>query len=1602
MKDGSLPDDEVGGRIGMERRRRPSRNGDSKGKKKTKEDASDISAPIPDSELPSGDFHAPASIDSSAHDRDVAGDDRARSDSTESVPTDSLRGQVEMTRDALTKAEKTVLLAWENRGKATKQTRITSEQKDRMMDNLRSKRDRIDSVLGDAGLSGDAIRAELEKIRSDLPSAPAERVVIPSEVAVGIEIGEIVGNEIGAQIRQAGSERSESELRLDEAMRILAEKETEFIRHIREQGERGERPIRPLSQKRAVWLSFDLCRFPDGSSIDDLPDDEKSKLEPVLKGINLRIGKEVKKVLASWKSGKRAGENATAEDPVHAVTEEPAEEDVIGNEKPSPVVAAGTLDELYSAIRGMGDPIPGEVSGSDRSGEEWAELLSAIERKALHMDEDKYRNGHWREGIPEMFRSKFVELLDARREELTRSADAAPKDDTESPEPVPVVSSDGEAEVFHTRRAEEKDATVVLAGSIEKNQKIEGLKKQIDDLRARVSEKASIVADLERKKAVQESELARRTALRYEYERRFKGVFGRFFASENMLQQFNREEENARKSLEELSAESVEGISELDRLRADLKEAENDLEQLSAEMPDAGEDELRRMGEESFGPGNYVIEHDSEKLFEGSHDDSVQEKPDGSEDQVFEAAASGVGIDDIPDELTVGMDVWKGEKSGSAGRLLGEFGIKSSELGGINGFEKLSLGQQLLVIENLRQLAVGRIEEEAERKVEKDRKESGFLGRIWKAVSKQYQIAKAEKTTAEEIMHGGIGVHGKVLQQLVNGMLERGPEVSVGEDGKTLELQFAKTSEHASEEDRGKIEMFNRAANEYARIPYEWSLPTASEENRTRYEKAKGEYDIAREQLESVVGLRSESIPEAYLAMNDIDRNVWMMRFLQTNPDLEERLQDIRDQSAWRTAINGIVGERGTYMAYGYVGRTFAASILGSLGAAAATSGVIGVSSVLGWHIGKKRAEKSLVESEKHGRRGESRAALMKKLTALREERLSGSLPGEPSAEERAIEKKIESIDESGNEKNFIHVDTLSTKLEKLLEKIEKKGRMESDDELCEKLKARIAYTKRKLEDGSVDFGEKADNRVWEQYDLIHLLSRAEMTLATHFKGDISDAGSSGSGAAEQQGGADGKRSLDERIESFLDIRSERIGKRQKKHIQNQALKGAAYAAGFSAAGAAIRWLSEAVSDHAPAMPEAKETVRDVLGAPEPAPSAKPDVPVKETVEDVLSKPGDMSGSATKIPSYSLPVEDASAPSAGSTANEIVKATHAVNSEQGPFGSQAAPEGSEDWNAPVAAGAKAEAPNVTPTTNVSHELSPETRAVIAEQEASDRAALANEVLPSQEGIPSGPAEEKISSGAVSEAWGEQAKNARLVTDDVRIGLVGNGTQEAPLQSPPSGPDSVSVDAGRDIAVNHETVQVKSADEVAKEYLSGKTPSGEAVSGQVSAESSIPDTERIREMVKSDSVREYLLTHPEKADAYRQSLADYDASIFGTAQGETGARGVAKLAELNDKVAAKQVMYDCLRLIRDPLTPTFEIKTYQLKDSLNFDQMQNVGEFMMKASERFGSKAAFPLNDESLRAYLERMTALFTERGETIKLNGDTRLLKQLAFQSVKR
>ncbi len=476
----------------------------------------------------------------------------------------------------------------------------------------------------------------------------------------------------------------------------------------------------------------------------------------------------------------------------------------------------------------------------------------------------------------------------------------------------------------------------------------------------------------------------------------------------------------------------------------------------------------------------------------------------------------------------------------------GNFGLTLENLNEIEGFSELTYGQRRLILENLKQITLGRIQEEGYQNFNEQTSQKSWPKKLWRNITQKYQIAKAEKEVANNLMSGGLETHRTVLEQLTMGIQEMGTTAHEKTDG-SLVIDFIPTPDPADStpETRREVEKFNEIANQIAHIPYEWTLPSATKKQKEEHEKLRQEYNKARREI--LIGWNTVDI----VSLQKAEATIKLNQFANQHPAAEKIILQIKDQAVWQKALNNIVTERGLMFASGYVTRSLFVSLIGTIGLPLAAGAV-------GGYRGYKRGQDTISRNEK-GSRGENKVVNMREELSEISKTLAENNPS--LSRQRKIEltdrqTKLKKALEQEKAKNFntaVGAKSLADKLAKLNEKIES---LSPDDEEYTKtlveLKVRTNYTKRKVLDGQVSFGDK-DEKIDNQYDLIQTVIEAETKL--------------------QILTTVGRSNVEKRLDEILKINNLKLDKKQKAYVRKQIAIGAAYGATFASLGLATKHL---------------------------------------------------------------------------------------------------------------------------------------------------------------------------------------------------------------------------------------------------------------------------------------------------------------------------------------------------------------------------------------------------------------------------------------------
>ena len=488
----------------------------------------------------------------------------------------------------------------------------------------------------------------------------------------------------------------------------------------------------------------------------------------------------------------------------------------------------------------------------------------------------------------------------------------------------------------------------------------------------------------------------------------------------------------------------------------------------------------------------------------------------------------------------------------SEGRLVEEFGrygITPDELKKLEHFEELSKGQQFLLLDNFKQIVLGRIETEAASRYKSNLSASGFVGRVWKGLSKHFYIAKERRASYEELLAGGMKAHGSVLKELVSGLHENGPQARI--DGGELVIDIVRPEDFGADlsfHDKAVVDAYNRTAREFSQMPYEWSLPQASEQQRKQWLEAKDRFEAVRGEL-AILGFRRRNESRVIETLSQREQFIALNQFLNENPDVELQLQNIQSPKLWTEALRSTITERGLYFALGTASRTAVVGMFGSLAAPVAAA-------AMGAFVAKRRAEETLLERDRLARKG--------------------AVDKSPEA---AVVQTIHTPEGTQG--------GMTNKIEYLVSRVQSEQNPDKRKGLAQALYASLEYAQKSIVRGRADFGAGAE-RIRNTYRLSDALALGYATIA-----DISTVDAQGAPITIR------KSELEQNLDRVLASRERKIETGRKKYVKDQMKRGAKMALLFALTG---RIASELV--HHWNSPQAAEAVAEKpVSAPETAPA---------------------------------------------------------------------------------------------------------------------------------------------------------------------------------------------------------------------------------------------------------------------------------------------------------------------------------------------------------------------------------------------------------------
>ncbi len=421
-----------------------------------------------------------------------------------------------------------------------------------------------------------------------------------------------------------------------------------------------------------------------------------------------------------------------------------------------------------------------------------------------------------------------------------------------------------------------------------------------------------------------------------------------------------------------------------------------------------------------------------------------------------------------------------------------------------------------------------------------------------------------------------------------------------------------KDIENCTEEEAKAINNFNRTAHKYQNIPYEWGQQNKAilGGNKRKYDKAKQEYEKARSLVLNIkvnkeTGLNKK---QAVLDMKQVDSNIQMEQLLNTHPEFEKIFSQITETSQNKRVFrilgktfsnlfhtitggrsNGNITKKLAFMG-GFAIRSGTKLVLGASGLATSvgliTAPIFGAT--FGALRGNLKAKDELQKRGQQARYGNADESKERKNFAnaddltMRLETLSDKLlniQNNPDAINEYIVvgdsfdidgkrmlvqgilpdgtvSMIEITSHKWEEVNGKKVQ-VNTPVNESLNPIDiNKNEMLSilETNLLDQIKRRIEFTKNKIEQGLVNFGD-VKQALGNQFNLINNLNEA-MVDSVMMENSV-------------------RKDIDVRLNSFLEKKAGGIESAQREFIKKQTIKSAKIGAGFATFGYVAHWFGE-------------------------------------------------------------------------------------------------------------------------------------------------------------------------------------------------------------------------------------------------------------------------------------------------------------------------------------------------------------------------------------------------------------------------------------------
>lgn len=499
---------------------------------------------------------------------------------------------------------------------------------------------------------------------------------------------------------------------------------------------------------------------------------------------------------------------------------------------------------------------------------------------------------------------------------------------------------------------------------------------------------------------------------------------------------------------------------------------------------------------------------------------------------------------------------------------LKKIGLSNTEMEENKAWQDFSKAEKFLIIEQASQSILSHTKELGEKRFnEKNTIKTSWnplnmrlsvAPKIWHKLFKSVWISKEEKDVLKEVEKGEV----KPEAQTLNDLVERQADLKlniVEKDGKAF-IEFTKAEEDISPEAKIIIDKYNQAANDFSKLPDSWKTERAAKstdklfttKNHEKYENAKASFEEARasfienkaKEYEKNSLNKKESKQQAMNDAKDIDKNIAMLQFTNTNPDAMDELNKIRNESSWGRLVNNENIWRSGYIAAGATARAITHTTLGLL-AAPLTAGVIGGIRA------RRKANENINTAFKEGTTEE---------TFLERKEAGKKGLFDDKNKETGIFSKVMSGAKVNTKEvaAFVDADSQKQRIDSLINKINTAKTKKDKILLMLQLEDRVNYIELKEQQGLMNYGNK--NPIAKNYELFKSLSEAYMVTTTIGGMNIRLTKEMKEDIAER----------DKLLQTIMSSNEDAFGEKMASYKNKEMLRGAAVAGGLAVLGQLI------------------------------------------------------------------------------------------------------------------------------------------------------------------------------------------------------------------------------------------------------------------------------------------------------------------------------------------------------------------------------------------------------------------------------------------------